>query len=468
MMQSASFSQSTTSETTTTRWLRWSAETGGDKSDVARTSARLATALCHLFAAHGALLLSRRANSDQLWPLACHLHAGERTLVDSKFNDEIDYGQTAAPHCARNENWPGQPLPAREIPPALQPFLHALSELMDTISASDAANAAGANTAWQEIEPDAPAHQSALQVLAQAVVGDAQRDREWLDSDNVSADVVRAPSQIDVAMNDKNQSFSSFAERGAPALLLPLHDLPSANGDNVLCGLVALWLDDEDSMLSGSERDLTQATLVQSANWLAHAQRMERLGRSYRDLAHAMARAIDERDNGRENRSSSVAYLCGLIGQALDLDDMTIERLEFAGLLHAAGRIALPDKILHNQGPLKASERDAVREALHTGAVWFEEVDGLEEVAEMIRHQNERFDGSGYPDGLKGGAIPLGSRILAIALRFAAMTQPRAQRSALPLVGGAFQNLRSEAGNALDPQIVMAFFRAMGEHGSEK
>ena len=461
MMQSASSSH-TTSEATTTRWLRWSAETGGDKSDVARTSARLATAWCHLFAARGALLLSRRANSDQLWPLACHLHASERTLVDGEFNEfNDDDAADNLPHCARNENWPGQPLPASEIPPALQPFLHALSELMDTISASE-----GANAAWQEIEPDAPAPESALQVLAEAVLGDAQRDPERLDSDNVSADVVRGPSQIDVALNDKNQSFGSFAERGAPSLLLPLHDLPGANGDNALCGLVALWLDDEDSVLSGSERDLVQAALVQAADWLAHAQRMERLGRSYRDLAHAMARAIDERDNGRENRSSSVAYLCGLIGQSLDLDDITIERLEFAGLLHAAGRIALPDKILHKQGPLKASERDAVREALHTGAVWFEEVDGLEEVAEMIRHQNERFDGSGYPDGLKGEAIPLGSRILAIALRFAAMTQPRAQRSALPLVGGAFQNLRSEAGNALDPQIVVAFFRAMGDHGN--
>ena len=461
MMQSASFSQSTTSATTTPRWLRWSAETGGDKSDVARTSARLVAALCHLLTAQGALLLSRRAHSNQLWPLACHLHASERTLVDRGFNEEIDDKQHDAPHCTRNENWPGQPLSASETPPALQPFLHTLSELMDTISASD-----GDNATWQEIALDEPAHAGALQVLAEAVFGDAQREREWLDSDNVSADVVRGPSQIDVTINDKNRRFASFAKRGAPSLLLPLHDLPGANGDNALCGLVALWLHDEDSILAGSQRDLVQAALVQAADWLANAQRMERLGRSYRDLAHAMARAIDERDNGRVNRSSSVAYLCGLIGQALDLDDMTIERLEFAGLLHAAGRIALPDKILHKRGPLKVSEREAVRQALHTGAIWFEEVDGLEEVAKMIRHQNERFDGSGYPDGLKGEAIPLGSRILAIALRFAAMTQPRAQRSALPLVGGAFQNLRSEAGNALDPQIVVAFFRAMGEHGS--
>ena len=457
MMQPASFSNANTPEASTARWLRWSAETGGDKSDVTRTSARLAVALCHLLAARGALLLSRRANSDQLWPLACHFPATQSTLVNSEFNDN---SEDDAPHCARDETWPSCPLPSAEAPPALQTFLHELSALMDTVSAS--------NSSWQEIEPDAPLNgrETALQVLAGAFVGESSGESEWLDSDNVSADVVRGPSQIDVAMNDENRPFDSFAEHGAPSLLLPLHDSPIANGKNTLCGLVALWLGDENDTLSGVGHDLVQAASVQAADWLATAQRMERLGRSYRDLAHAMARAIDERDSGRENRSSSVSYLCGLIGQALDLDDVSIERLEFAGLLHGAGRIALPDKILHKQGPLKAHERDVVREALHAGAQWFEEVDGLEEVAEMIRHQNERFDGSGYPDGLKGEEIPLGSRILAIALRFAAMTQPRAQRAALPLVGGAFQNLRAEAGNALDPQIVSAFFRAMGEHGS--
>lgn len=339
---------------------------------------------------------------------------------------------------------------------------------MDEIGATNSETSH--NEAWQHIALDGATGggQTSLQVLAEAIAG---ADSAILDSDNVSWDVQRSPSQIDVAINDgRPQSDTNFTRRGAPSLLLPLHDFPTGSGEDALCGLVAVWLDDESGALVGSGRDLVQAALLQAEDWLAGAQRLERLGRSYRDLANAMARAIDERDNqapnGRTNRSSSVAYLCGLIGQALQLDDVSIERLEFAGLLHSAGRIALPDKILYKRGALKDNERDAVREALHAGAQWFEEVDGLREVALMIRHQNERFDGSGYPDGLKGEEIPLGSRVLAIALRFAAMTQPRAQRAALPLVGGAFQNLRAEAGSALDPQLVTAFFRAMGDKES--
>ncbi len=480
MIQSASFrpADNHTAEATTRRWLRWTLETAGDKSDVGHAAARLVAALCHLVEARGALLLSRRADSEQLWPLACHFSATKRTLVNGEFFD-VDFdeeqstqSQNAHPHCARFQSWPGRPLSADEVATDLQPFLHALGDFLTQKHASEEAASERANDAWQEIEfegPDGSGHhgsQNARQVLAGMFSGAAQRTNELLDSDNVSSDVARSPSSITVAMQDKQtKSNGDFSRRSTPNLLLPLHDFHNEGGETSLCGLVALWLDD-DAALSASQQPLLQAALVQSEGWLANAQRTERLGRSYRDLAQAMARAIDERDSGRENRSPSVAYLCDLIGHALHLDDVSIERLEFAGLLHAAGRITLPDKILHKQGALKASERDAVRKALCMGAVWFEEVDGLREVALMIRHQNERFDGSGFPDGLKGEEIPLGSRVLAIALRFAAMTQPRAQRAALPLVGGAFQNLRSEAGSALDPQIVQAFFRAMGEKES--
>jgi HD-GYP domain-containing protein (c-di-GMP phosphodiesterase class II) len=89
-------------------------------------------------------------------------------------------------------------------------------------------------------------------------------------------------------------------------------------------------------------------------------------------------------------------------------------------------------------------------------------VDGLQEIALMVRHQGERYDGGGYPDGLNGEAIPLGARILAVALRFSAMTKPRAHRRAMSVVGGALEALAQEAGASLDPRVVNAFLATMG------
>ena len=227
-------------------------------------------------------------------------------------------------------------------------------------------------------------------------------------------------------------------------------------------GVALVWLDSADGMISESLQPLAEAAANQAGIWLANAARIERLGRSFRQLAEAFAGAIDHKDPRRAGHSGAVAYYSGLIARAMELPEIEVERVEFAALLHDLGRVAVPDAILQKTGALTEDELEAVRQTSATGAQWLAEVDGLESVAAMVRHQNERFDGGGAPDGLSGEEIPLGARILAVATRFSAMTTSRADRGPMSVVGGALEGLANQGGGALDPKVVSAFLRAMG------
>jgi response regulator RpfG family c-di-GMP phosphodiesterase len=207
---------------------------------------------------------------------------------------------------------------------------------------------------------------------------------------------------------------------------------------------------------------LVAAVATHAADAMVAALRIERLGQSYRDLARLVAKASDARQPQRADHAQSVGYYAGLIAQELGLSLIERERIEFAGLLHDIGKACVPDAILQKQEKLTEEELELVRSATISGAEWLSEVEGLREVASMVRHQNERWDGSGLPDGLTGEAIPLGARVLAVALRFAAMTQPRADRGPRPVVGGALDALAAEAGTALDPHVVQSFLAALG------
>jgi response regulator RpfG family c-di-GMP phosphodiesterase len=146
----------------------------------------------------------------------------------------------------------------------------------------------------------------------------------------------------------------------------------------------------------------------------------------------------------------------------MGLGEAEAEKLEFAALVHNLGRVAVPDSILQKTGTLTQEELEAVRAATLKGADWLSSVEGMDGVAAIVRHQNESYDGSGLPDGLRGEEIPLGARILAVATRFAAMTSPRADRGPRPVVGGALDGLVGQSGTSLDPKVVEAFVHAMG------
>ncbi len=238
----------------------------------------------------------------------------------------------------------------------------------------------------------------------------------------------------------------------APSLILPLGEL----------GIALFWLDNEEGLLTDDWTPIFEAAGRQSAVWLEMATRAERLNRAFRQFAGVVSNVIDGREVGRDGFGEAVAYYAGLTARKMDLGEAEAQKIEFAALIHGIGRLSVRDEILQKESALSAPELEQVRAATALGANWISSVDGLEEVALLVRHQGEKFNGEGVPAALAGDDIPLGSRILAVAARFAAMTARRADRAPLSVVGGAMDSVAQDAGVALDPQVVAAFLGAMG------
>ncbi len=252
--------------------------------------------------------------------------------------------------------------------------------------------------------------------------------------------------------------------QSAPAWIVPLpaaSDAQAPDAQEDVAGVALLWMENGNALPTPLRLALAAAA-SQAGNWMHGALRLERLGRSYHQFAVVMAEAVESLAPEEAQRGRAVAYYAGLVAEEMHLSQREAERIDFAALLHGIGKIGVPQELLNKTQPLSAEERELVRGALVAGAERISQVEGLEEVALIVRHQGEQFDGGGYPDGLRGEAIPLGSRVLAAALRFASMTNARSDRRAMPLVGGGLQSLHREAGAALDPQVAAAFLRVMG------
>jgi diguanylate cyclase (GGDEF)-like protein/putative nucleotidyltransferase with HDIG domain len=172
--------------------------------------------------------------------------------------------------------------------------------------------------------------------------------------------------------------------------------------------------------------------------------------------AAALARAVDARMAVPVEHSSRVAEYAAGIAEELGWSGTDLEHLRIAAMLHDVGKVPVPDRILRKPGPLNEEEYEEVKRHPATGAEMISRVDGVAVIAPWIRHSHENFDGSGYPDGLGGEAIPLASRILLVADAFDAMTSDRPYRAALSLEA-ALDQLRRNAGRQFDQRCVEAF-----------
>jgi putative nucleotidyltransferase with HDIG domain len=169
----------------------------------------------------------------------------------------------------------------------------------------------------------------------------------------------------------------------------------------------------------------------------------------------AIAAAVDAKSLFSSEHSSHVTQFCVEIGAEMGLPQDSLETLEFAANIHDIGKIGTPDSVLNKIGRLTSDDWTNIREHPGVGASFLSRIDELEEVARIIRHHHERMDGFGYPDKLKGRAIPLLSRILAVADAFEAMTSNRPHRCAMG-TAEALHELQANAGEQFDPDVVRA------------
>jgi HD-GYP domain-containing protein (c-di-GMP phosphodiesterase class II) len=143
------------------------------------------------------------------------------------------------------------------------------------------------------------------------------------------------------------------------------------------------------------------------------------------------------------------------VGLRLGLRPEGLRAVERAAALHDVGTLVVPPAVLQKQGPLDDGEHALVQRHAEWGAEVLEPIPRLRDVAPLVRHSHERWDGGGYPDGLAGEAIPAGARILAACAAVPAMTSERPHRAARS-VEAALDELRRCAGSQFDPEVVEA------------
>jgi HD-GYP domain-containing protein (c-di-GMP phosphodiesterase class II) len=203
------------------------------------------------------------------------------------------------------------------------------------------------------------------------------------------------------------------------------------------------------------ERNLTRRRLEV-------ARLREREGQVLFEALKALASAVDAKDRHTARHSRQVTRLALLLADAIGLSSEERYQLELSAWMHDVGKIGVPDSILSK--PTALTEDEFAIVTLHPvkGGEIVGEIVELTRVADVIRHHHERIDGTGYPDGLKGEAIPLASRIILISDAFEAMTADRSYRRGLGREI-ALRELRDHSGTQFDPELVKVFIRMVAQ-----
>lgn len=184
--------------------------------------------------------------------------------------------------------------------------------------------------------------------------------------------------------------------------------------------------------------------------------RSRELTRSYRATVRALCNAVEARDAYTAEHASRVAAYGIEIALALGLARPVAPEIEFGFLLHDIGKVAVPDAILYKPGALTAQERELMTRHPAVGAEIVSGIEFLQEAAKVVRSHHERWDGTGYPDGLTGEEIPIAARVFAVADVFDALTTDRPYREAFTF-REAREMILAGSGTQFDARVVKAF-----------
>ncbi|MBU0681465.1 MAG: HD domain-containing protein [Proteobacteria bacterium] len=196
--------------------------------------------------------------------------------------------------------------------------------------------------------------------------------------------------------------------------------------------------------LEGINKELTQTNLE--------------LVQAYDSTIAGWGHALDLRDRETEGHSQRVASLTGKIAREIGMTEANLVHLNRGALLHDIGKMAISDKVLLKKGELTAEERQIMQQHPLHAFKMLSSIEYLQPALDIPYSHHERWDGSGYPQGLKGKEIPLGARIFAVADTWDALTSERRYHEAWP-IEKACAHIKSRAGSHFDPEVVEVFLK---------
>jgi diguanylate cyclase (GGDEF)-like protein len=263
------------------------------------------------------------------------------------------------------------------------------------------------------------------------------------------ADVMKAPDPMRRMMLERNQH----------ALFIQ----PLRAADTSIGVLLVVWADRHE--FTDDERELIGVLAGMGAAAIRSIRLYLELDDAYLSTVSKLTAMIEARDGYHEDHQRRIAADAVATGERLGFDDDALRDLRYGSLFHSLGKIGVPAMILAKSGPLTPEERKIVQEHPLLGARILESIQFLRTVVPIVRHAHERWDGSGYPDGLKAGAIPLAARILTVAISYEAMVADRPYRRSLR-PEAAIAELRALAGTWYDPHVVDEFVTMVEARGA--
>ena len=214
-----------------------------------------------------------------------------------------------------------------------------------------------------------------------------------------------------------------------------------------------------EGMFSSKDLELFQMLANQVAIAIENARLMEDLRQTFYETAEALAEAIEKRDPYTGGHTKRVLTYSMASAEYMGMGPQEMDWLKLSAILHDIGKIGVEDRVLRKQGSLNDEEFALMKAHPRMGAEIMEYVEKLKNIIPGMKHHHERFDGKGYPDGLKDGEIPLIARIISVSDTFDAMTSDRPYRKGLS-EETAINELQKYAGIQFDPDVVRAFIDA--------
>ena len=216
-----------------------------------------------------------------------------------------------------------------------------------------------------------------------------------------------------------------------------------------------------DSIATGEWTRVMEAMAPLASAFLSNKLAAKTQYETQLSLVKSLVELIETRDPYTRGHSERVADYAGQLAKKFFDDDKRLNEIHLAGLLHDVGKVIVDEKLLNKSEPLTREELETVRKHSETGYRVLSVSKYLRPIADLVKHHHERWDGNGYPEGLKGDEIPLESRILSVADSLDAMLNKRPYRKSGMSIAQVIEELRRNSGSQFDPEVVEEFINMM-------